>query len=200
MELAASIYPLSSKNKLSYWHARRRTLRLYDWAGHSRNQMKYIVRAPHLDTQPTTGDQFPCTYCGQPDDQAHIMLDCAYPPLLPIRIAARRAQTKIADKLKLIYTSTLDTHLIDHFLYASWIQPSEHTKRIWLGLWTPNILALVFPPAHNLDSPMNVSDRYRYAAIIRKLTNPLIGAYEQMSTLPKHEHAQHPSNYKRVGS
>ena len=200
MEFAASIYPLTSKNKSSYWHAGRRTLRLYDWVGHGRNQMKYIGRTPHLGTEPTTVTHFPCAYCGKPDDQAHIMLECTHPPLLPIRIAARRAQSQIADKLKLTHTSALDTHLIEHLLYASWIQPSDHTKRLWLGLWAPDILSLVFPPALKLDSPMIISDKYRYTTIIRKLTRPLISAYEKMSTFPKHEPAQHPSNYKRIGS
>jgi hypothetical protein len=122
------------------------------------------------------------------------MLSCSYPPLHPIRVHARKEQQTVADRLKTKLTAPRDHYFIDHFLYASWVQPSAHTKRIWLGLWTNDMLALVFPPAFNLLSPLSLDDRYRYTHIVAKLTAPLTNAYHQMISINHKRHQPTPRN------
>jgi len=111
------------------------------------------------------------------------MLDCPLPALYPIRNAARQAQQSIADRLKHKHCSRLDHHLIDQLVYASWVQPSTSTKRLWLGLWTIDTLTNIFPPAFDMLSPLSLPDRYRYLDIIKKLLAPLNQAYCQMIAL-----------------
>ena len=130
----------------------------------------------------------PCSYCGKHDDQEHIMLTCTHPALTPIRTQAKRTQSSIASQLKEKHRAPIERYFISQLTYASWIQPSTHTKRIWLGLWNADTLGLFFPPALDLTSPMPTSDRYKYRSIARQLTAPLIHAYNQMIRLPHHHH------------
>ena len=183
LEFAAKVHPLPTNCTQSYWHAARRTLKLFDWVGHGRNQLKYNRTqsrdSPHIVPDPNAC----CKHCNQVDNQAHVMLECTHPSLTPVRLKARRDQQRTADYLKTKHTSRLDHHFINHFVYASWVQPSLTTKRIWLGLWTNDTLTEVFPPAFNLLSPLSLNDRYRYIHLVTKLTAPLTYAYHQMISM-----------------
>jgi hypothetical protein len=112
------------------------------------------------------------------------MLECTRVELTPIRTAARATQAIVARLLKKKHRAPLDQYFIDQLTYASWIQPSTHTRRLWLGLWTTETLRLLFPPALDLHSNMPTPDRYKYRSIARKLTAPLIYAYNKMIRLP----------------
>ena len=125
-----------------------------------------------------------CKHCQQAEDQSHVMLDCPHPLLHPIRITARRDQHRIANRLKIKHQTRLDHHFIDHLIYAAWTQPSLSTKRIWLGIWSVELLTSLLPPEHNMLAPLSLQDRYRYIDIAQKLTMPLLQAYNQMISLP----------------
>jgi hypothetical protein len=171
VEFAASVNPIPSHYQGSFWKAARRACIIYDWLGHGHNVQKRIgINSLHA----------PCKHCGQHDDQAHIMLLCTNPLLSPIRIEARKHQEAIANKLQKESKSNIERHFIEQFTLASWISSSPTTARIWTGMWTRDILTALFPPTHDMLSPMGKSDRYRYRRIVRLLMHPLTCAYKKM--------------------
>ena len=148
---------------------------LYDWMGHGYNQTKRL-------NKPTPA-LVPCTHCGKHDDQAHIMLECTHPALSAIRQTARLQQSSVATTLRTKHQSNLMRHLIDQFEHASWVCPSQHTRRIWLGTWTPETLQALLPVTCSIIEPMNTKDRHTYRGIVCQLTAPLIDAYTAMTQL-----------------
>jgi hypothetical protein len=111
------------------------------------------------------------------------MLTCTLPALSDIRTRAKRLQSFTASKLRIKYHSHFDQTLIDRFLFATWVPHPTYTRRIWLGTWSPQLLAALLPPGTTSECPMPTSDRYKYRKFIRKLTFPLIFAYRQMLKL-----------------
>ena len=175
IDFASVVHPLPKKHAKSFWHAARRTLMLYDWMGHSHNQMKRS-KTPLLELAT-------CSYCGKHDNQEHIMLECSHPLLQPIRDNARQAQYKIAHDLRLKYSSRLTRYFIEQLTHASWTMTPTQTRRIWLGMWSQDTLQSLLPTEQTLANSMSTSDRYTYHTIVRLLTAPLIEAYRQMIKL-----------------
>jgi hypothetical protein len=182
IEFMNAVHPLPGEYRSLYWHAARRSTRIFDWIGHGRNQAKRVPPL-HPTPDPSPSAPFPCPHCGQRDDQAHIMLICSLPALTPIRQRAKRLQSVAASRLRLKYHSDVDRYIIDQLLFASWTLSSTHTRRIWLGMWTTQLLNEVLPPHLASSSPMQTPDRYKYRKLIRKLTFPLTYAYRQMLKL-----------------
>ena len=188
-DFAAAVHPINSSTPNSYWHLARRTLLLYDWLGHGYNQTKRraTVASPAL---PYTPPPILCTHCGQQDVQSHVMLECNNPLLTPIRNAARTAQTTVARNLKQKYRTPLTQYFIEQLMYTCWAQPSTRTRRLWLGMWDTDTLQSLFPPAHDLHSPMALADRHKYRKIsIQKLLAPILHAYNTMIRIPNSKHS-----------
>ena len=194
IDFANSVHPIPQHYTGSYWKAARRTSLLYDWKGRGYNHFKKSKRSSSSPAQLTP--HVPCKYCGQHDDQSHIMLQCTKPLLSPIRIAARVKQARIVSELQSKTTSRLESHFIEQLHLASWLSTSPTTARIWTGMWTKDTLAALFPSSHDMLSPMAQSDRHKYRCITRRLTQPLIEAYKQMicvgttAPAPLHDYLQ----------
>ena len=177
-----AVHPLPTGYRSPYWHAARRSVRIFDWIGHGRNQAKYASRITcHPSPQTLTVPL--CAHCGQQDDQAHIMLTCTLPALTPIRQRAKRLQSFAASTLRSKYHSTTDRYIIDQLLHCSWTSHPTNTRRLWLGTWTVSLLATIFPSTASPTQPMPTPDRYKYRNLIRDLTFPLTFAYRQMLKL-----------------
>jgi len=124
------------------------------------------------------------------------MLTCPHPLLLPIRHTGKARQHQLATTLKIKFSTPHLHYFIEQCTFASWTCPSQHTRRIWMGMWKPATLQALLPPGITLSTPMNSSERYQYRLIVRILTAPLIDAYTQMIRLqlptyrstPRHEH------------
>lgn len=181
IEFMNAVHPIPGDYRSSYWHAARRSTRVFDWIGHGRNRAKHSTLA-HTHPHPTAL-VFPCLHCGQQDDQAHLMLHCSLPSLTPIRQRAKRLQSFAGQQLKIKFRSDFDAYFIDQILFASWVPNSSNTQRIWLGMWSTNLLTALLPPSFTSDHPMTTPDRYKYRKIIHKLTFPLTYAYRQMLKL-----------------
>jgi hypothetical protein len=181
IEFMHAIHPLPGVYRSTYWHAARRSTRIFDWVGHGRNQAKLLIAPPR---SPPNLPVCPlCSHCGLIDDQAHTLLQCTLPALTPIRLQAKRLQSFAASLLRKKHNSAFDRHIIDQILVASWATNSTHTRRIWLGMWSPLLLQDILSPSFPCELPMSTPDRYKYRKIIRKLTFPLIFAYRQMLKL-----------------
>ena len=187
IEFMNAVHPLPCGFRASYWHAARRSTRIFDWVGHGRNQAKCISSALRAD-RIGPADTIPCPHCGLPDDQAHIMLTCTHPPLTPIRQRAKRLQSYAASQLRIKHHSAFDKYLIEQLTFASWIPHSTNTRRLWLGMWTTQLLMALLPPSTTSTSHMQTSDRYKYRKIIHKLTFPLTYAYRQMLKIHRPNH------------
>jgi hypothetical protein len=148
---------------------------LYDWMGHERNRSKHSTHQ-----SPSTAL---CQHCGQLDDQSHIMLTCPHPLLLPIRHTAKDRQFPLATSLKKKLHQPHLHYFIEQLTVASWTTPSVHTRRIWLGMWSPTTLQSLLPPDITLSTPMTTPERYQYRLIVSTLTTPLIDAYTLMIRL-----------------
>jgi hypothetical protein len=194
LDFTDSVHPINSKHSKSYWHSARRTLVLFDWLGHGYNQTKRAPinpsQAPLLPTPPVGM----CPLCAQPDVQEHVMVACTNPLLTPIRAKAKQTQSQVAQKLKQLHKLPIEHYFIDQLIHASWVHPSLHTRRIWLGTWDVPTLISLFPPAHDLHSYMNPDGRHKFRAIARQLLAPLIHAYNRMIRIPHHIHCTPPTH------
>ena len=172
LEFAHKIHPLSDR---SFWTAARRTLIAFDWMGHGRNRAKPTTLTP--EEREATAK---CHHCGELDSQHHCMLDCPYPPFTQIRETARQNQQIIARELRVKHSSDRFQHFIRTLCRKSWT-PDPHISRIWLGLWTQETLASMIrqSTAHSLS----MAARKTYQDIVRRLTAPLLEAYQQQLDL-----------------
>ena len=188
IEFMNAVHPLPPGYRSSYWHAARRSIRIFDWIGHGRNRAKHSPR-PTSTLHPTPILSLPCPHCGLPDDQVHLMLICSLPSLLPIRQRAKRLQSFAGSQLRIKFKSAFDHYLIDQILIASWRTDSVNTRRLWLGMWSAQLLTELLPSRSTITQPMLTPDRYKYRKIIRQLTFPLTYAYRQLLKL----HRPYPS-------
>jgi hypothetical protein len=169
---ADKLHPLQNQ---SYWTAARRAVIAFDWIGHGRNRAK--SKALSQEDKDNTNK---CRLCRQPDTQSHCMLECSHHAYHTIRQTAQDQQTHTASEL---FESTRDTNL-QHFIHQvvdqSWT-PSDHTSRLWLGMWNQDTLDLLLQ--QSLDSPLTMSKRRLYITTARKLIAPLLKAYTEMQAI-----------------
>jgi len=83
-------------------------------------------------------------------------------------------------------------HFIEQLHVASWTD-SPNISRLWLGTWTMSTLQrLLGQPA---DTPMSAHQRFKYITVVKKMTKPLLIAYQTIlnintrsnTTSPKHQ-------------
>jgi hypothetical protein len=168
LSFASKVHPAKDK---SFWAAARRSLIVYDWLGHGRNRAKMCNLHPAQKQQIEK-----CPHCSALDSQAHCMLECTHPPFTAPRLAAKQKQGKIAQKLREKHAD--DEHLqyfIEQLHGASWTD-SPNISRLWLGTWTMSTLQrLLGQPA---DTPMSAHQRFKYITVVKKMTKPLLIAYQ----------------------
>lgn len=168
--LAATLYPIPRVH--TFWLAARRALILNDLLGHARNILKTYPRTNLPDPPPLPI----CHLCGLLDSQQHSMLQCLFPPLTIIRDTAKREQHVIAHARR----RTLPPHLrvvVDNFIYGCWSLSTQNLRRLWLGLWSPDTVSSLFPPNHNLLTPVSPGEITQFLDTMADLTAPLLRAY-----------------------
>jgi hypothetical protein len=170
LSFASKVHPLRDN---SFWTAARRALIVYDWLGHGRNRAKMCQLHPAQQAH-----IMKCPHCGAQDDQAHCMLECPHPPFHAPRHKAKTRQARIAQTLRMKHDN--DEHL-QHFIeqlhHASW-QESPHITRLWLGTWSLHTLQQLL--GQPTDTPLSAQQRFHYITVARKMTKPLLQAYQTM--------------------
>ena len=175
----------------SYWAAARRALIIFDWLGHGRNKAKPIPRgtlAHDIAAQ--------CPHCSALDSQEHSMLDCPYPPFQTQRRATKIKQAAIASRIinKPGISEPL-IHFTQNICHASWISTPQ-TKRLWLGTWQLHTLNSML--GIHAETPLSMSDRYKYIKIVRKLTAPLLLLYHKMIDVNTKKTQRYPPTQDRT--
>ena len=165
--LADFLQPLPHR---AYWRAARRAQVLYDKVGHGRNRAR-------LSTDPDTIQRLEaCHLCGAKDRQEHLIHDCTYPPLTADRAAIKLSLQKAAAPLlksrsRIIYT------MAQQFIRIAWFPHRTRTRRLWLGLWSPELVSHLFCYSLHPDKLLSPTLIARIKAAARKLTRPLRHGY-----------------------
>ena len=122
-----------------------------------------------------------CPHCSNFEDQSHCMLDCPHLPFTAIRKSAKAKQETIANQLRSKHNENRTLlGFIHQICYASW-QPSPHISRLWLGTWSLTTLRQML--GEPTDTPISTKQRFDYIDAVKRLTKPLIRAYQLMLDL-----------------
>lgn len=158
------------------WQQARRATHFFDKLGHGGNRAKLRSLTPEQAAHTAK-----CTYCKAPDSQEHCMIACPHPAFAPIRKKACDKQHMIATALRTEFASCPKLKaLIDNICHYSWHADSMHIKRLWLGMWTIELLGALSAPYHT-DESASMADIASASKIATALTTPLLSAHRQIT-------------------
>jgi hypothetical protein len=84
-----------------------------------------------------------CIFCQQNDNQEHIILKCSHPPLIKIRKTIIKSLHRSATPL-LRNTNPLIKAFTQRFLHHATATQSTFVRRLWLGLWSKELIEVLF--------------------------------------------------------
>ena len=165
--LANSLRPLKS---YSFWKAARRTQIWFDWVAHGRQRAKM-----ELNSQ-KQAQLLKCILCGQNDKQEHIIFDCSHCSLTTTRSTILKSIKRTA-KPFLESKNPQIKKFTEKFLQYTTRTHSTFTRRLWLGLWSQELLEILCRDIIPKNERFSAFQILEIKSIIRSLSRPLWRGY-----------------------